>query len=206
MKFGEIPACMYLTAMQIAGRSCVFIEKQVNKADLDDKRALLDCMYTNPNTGKKLTNAQVNTRFENLIDQVARSMGAQRAAKLIDQPGYKDMVLSKEGMGKMFDRQAENLRFLNQEVQLNKVKEQVRDTLDNQLSSKKTTLKQYRESVEWHEDFIKELKKYPEINEENIRKVFFSKDDFLSRTKELELRGKDIENIELGNGIKPEAM
>ena len=154
MQFGEMPSWMDLTASQKARGPFVFIKKQFNKSDLDGKRAFLDFMYTNPNTGKKLTNAQVNTRVENLIDQVAISMGAQRAAKLIDQPGYKDMVLSKEGMGKMFDRQAENLRFLNQEVQLNKVKEQVRDTLDNALSSKKAAMGIRRDGVAVENRFI----------------------------------------------------
>jgi hypothetical protein len=154
MQFGEMPSWMDLTASQKARGPFMFIKKQFNKSELDGKRAFLDFMYSNPKTGKKLTNAQVNTRVENLIDQVAISMGAQRAARLIDQPGYKDMVLSKEGMGKMFDRQVENLRFLNQEVQLNKVREQIRDTLDNQLSSKKNALAVSRDGVAVENRFI----------------------------------------------------
>ena len=97
MQFGKMPSWMDLTASQKARGPFMFIKKQFKSSEIEGKRAFLDFMYTNPKTGKKLSNAQVNTRVENLIDQVAISMGAQRAEKLIDQPGYRDMILSKEG-------------------------------------------------------------------------------------------------------------
>ena len=140
VNWSEMPSWMNLTPSQKARGPHVFDKKPFDISEVRGKKAFLDFVYNNPETGKPRTNAQINTIVEKLIDFNAKSMGAQIAEKLVDQPAYRDMVLAKEGMGKMFDREAENLRFLSEEVQVNRVKDQIRDTLDNALSSKKVKL------------------------------------------------------------------
>ena len=112
-QYGQRPSWMDLTSSQKGKGPFIHIKRGFDVSEARGQQAFLDFMYTNPKDGKPVTNAQLNTRVENLIDQVAISMGAQRAEKLLDQPAYRDMILAKEGIGKMMGREQSNLEFLD---------------------------------------------------------------------------------------------
>ena len=103
LQWSEMPVWMELSRKKKASGPQIFEKRKVfNETEL--KKALLDFMYNNPKTGKPLRTEQVETRVERLIDFTTNSMGMQFAKDLIDAPGFREMILAKEGAGKMISR------------------------------------------------------------------------------------------------------
>mgnify|MGYP003641264292 CR=1 FL=1 len=175
VKYKYLPDWMGLTPKQKAEGPHIFTKKPFGETK-EGKTAFLNFMYNNPITGKKLTNAQLNTRVERLIDFTSMSMANQALRELIE-PGsrYRDMILSKEGLEKMFDRTSENMRFIEQQKQVDRIIEQIRDALPKALATKGT------KEVKPYLDFAKEFNKYPKITEEIIEKIFYENYKFISR-------------------------
>jgi hypothetical protein len=132
VQWSEMPVWMGLSAKKKASGPFVFEKKKFfNETEL--KRAFLDFIYLNPETGKPLRTEQVNTRIEKLIDFTTKSLGVQTAKDLVDTPGYREMILEKEGAGAAIGR--DKIMKLDQQNVIDKLVSQVRDALPESLAT-----------------------------------------------------------------------
>jgi len=166
LQWSEMPVWMELSKSKKASGPPIFEKRKVfNETEL--KKALLDFMYTNPKTGKPLRTEQVNKRIERGLDFMTNSMGIQFAKDLIDTPGFREMILAKEGAGKMISR--EKLMELDKQKVHDKVKEQLRDALPQALATKKILGSKDLAAYERYADYF--ASKNLDWTWENIRKA-----------------------------------